>query len=491
MYGDLRPYVCLHTACPTPERDFARRHEWMEHEVANHWKIYHCPGGCDDKFPTAAACKAHVRTAHPNAIPESQLDVMASLSARPLRFEDGISCRLCKETLSSRLQYQRHVGRHQEQLSLFALPIPPHVGAEGDEERSDGSDGEDDDHGGASGAGNEEDEGAPDYEVAPPPTSPGPFPDPPPPGSPSLASLVFISPPLYPRSSPDLPPVSPTLAPLVESEDHEYTKPSDLARYAGQRHGRDDELEARWVREPKGCDIDQGRPRENRHETLDRIYQQAVHTTDAELGRTTTINSTTLAEIDRRVRDLENLRSRPIIIDTATQDTSGKTWGDSFDRLRSQQTVSVTTENAVYTQLHPPDQDRRERPPKDMEVEGKPATAILKQPKPQFPEEPEPNLTREGVAPPKDKVPEVPAGARWTKISRSMVNPEALTIGEERFEVRDDFIIVLRILTKEEIQAYTAATMTLRRTLHFPHLPIIAPSHSFTTLSRIQCLPFC
>lgn len=94
--------------------------------------------------------------------------------------------------------------------------------------------------------------------------------------------------------------------------------------------------------------------------------------------------------------------------------------------------------------------------------EKKPVKGILKQPKPQFPEEPNP--VREGVAPHKDdkKKADVPPGARWTKINRALVNPEALTIGKERFEVRDDFVIVLRVLSKEEIQAYATATAQLR-----------------------------
>ncbi|KAK4178870.1 hypothetical protein QBC36DRAFT_181457 [Triangularia setosa] len=101
-------------------------------------------------------------------------------------------------------------------------------------------------------------------------------------------------------------------------------------------------------------------------------------------------------------------------------------------------------------------------PPKEKEAEKKPIKGILKQPKPKFPEEPNP--VREGVAPHKDDKTKanVPPGARWTKISRKMVNPEALTIGKERFEVRDDFVIVLRVLSKEEIQAYADATAKLR-----------------------------
>ncbi|KAH6854988.1 hypothetical protein B0I37DRAFT_363604 [Chaetomium sp. MPI-CAGE-AT-0009] len=114
----------------------------------------------------------------------------------------------------------------------------------------------------------------------------------------------------------------------------------------------------------------------------------------------------------------------------------------------------------------PPSRNERQvrlvPPPKDAVVDKKPIKGILKQPKVQFPEEPNP--VREGVAPHKDDKSKnnVPTGARWTKISRKMVNPEALKIGKERFEVRDDFVIVLRVLSKEEIQAYAAATATLR-----------------------------
>ncbi|KAL1836722.1 hypothetical protein VTJ49DRAFT_4735 [Mycothermus thermophilus] len=108
-------------------------------------------------------------------------------------------------------------------------------------------------------------------------------------------------------------------------------------------------------------------------------------------------------------------------------------------------------------------------PPK--EPEKKPIKGILKQPRAHFPEEPNP--VREGVAPHKDdkSKSDVPPGARWTKISRKMVNPEALRIGKERFEVRDDFVIVLRVLSKEEIQAYATATAQLRGMCFFsPHI---------------------
>jgi zinc finger CCCH domain-containing protein 13 len=117
---------------------------------------------------------------------------------------------------------------------------------------------------------------------------------------------------------------------------------------------------------------------------------------------------------------------------------------------------------------HIPQEEKQVRivsPGRDKE-EKKPIRGILKQPKAAFPEEANP--IREGVAPHKDDKTKgnVPPGARWTKINRKLVNPEALTIGKERFEIRDDFVIVLRVLSKEEIDAYATATQQLRGGLH-------------------------
>jgi zinc finger CCCH domain-containing protein 13 len=101
-------------------------------------------------------------------------------------------------------------------------------------------------------------------------------------------------------------------------------------------------------------------------------------------------------------------------------------------------------------------------PPREVKKaeENKPR-GILRPPREKFPEDPVP--IREGVAPLKDaKKDGVPPDARWTKISRRMVNTEALEAGKERYEAREDFVIVLRVLTKEEIQAYANATEQIR-----------------------------
>ena len=114
-------------------------------------------------------------------------------------------------------------------------------------------------------------------------------------------------------------------------------------------------------------------------------------------------------------------------------------------------------------QLVEPGQREKESPAET------PPKSILKTPTVRFPEEANP--IREGVAPLKDAAPKkgVPPQARWTKINRKLVNPAALA-GQERFEERSDCVIVLRQLSKEEVQVYADKTQELRGIKPNPYL---------------------
>ena len=57
---------------------------------------------------------------------------------------------------------------------------------------------------------------------------------------------------------------------------------------------------------------------------------------------------------------------------------------------------------------------------------------------------------------------DIPPGARWTRIDRRLVNPGALEEARERFEERQDYVIVLRVLTKLEIQNLADRTNEIR-----------------------------
>jgi len=93
-----------------------------------------------------------------------------------------------------------------------------------------------------------------------------------------------------------------------------------------------------------------------------------------------------------------------------------------------------------------------------------PIKSILKKPKEKFPEDPNP--IKEGALPlPNSKTARdksIPPGARWTKISRDLVNPEALEQAKLRYEERLDCVIVLRVLTKKDIEDLATLTRKIR-----------------------------
>lgn len=94
----------------------------MDHVKQNHWKVYPCPFSCHLTFPSNSECARHVSQSHSGAGTPQELAAMISLSEQPLNIRSGVSCPICGVTLDSARQYQSHVGRHQEQLALFALP---------------------------------------------------------------------------------------------------------------------------------------------------------------------------------------------------------------------------------------------------------------------------------------------------------------------------------------------------------------------------------
>ena len=92
---------------------------------------------------------------------------------------------------------------------------------------------------------------------------------------------------------------------------------------------------------------------------------------------------------------------------------------------------------------------------------AKPAPkSILKQPRVKFPEEP-PTI-REGVAPLDAAKKGIPPEARWTRVNRRLVNPEALEQEGVRFEEFPDHVIVLKVLSQEEIARFTQRTHEIR-----------------------------
>jgi hypothetical protein len=96
-------------------------------------------------------------------------------------------------------------------------------------------------------------------------------------------------------------------------------------------------------------------------------------------------------------------------------------------------------------------------PPPPRELRMISIRCILRPPSISFPEDPYPIFEevalREVV-----REPGISYGTRWTKISRKLVSPEALKKGRERYEEKGDFLIVKRVLTRDEIRGYADET---------------------------------
>ncbi|KAG8525874.1 uncharacterized protein KY384_000634 [Bacidia gigantensis] len=147
----------------------------------------------------------------------------------------------------------------------------------------------------------------------------------------------------------------------------------------------------------------------------------------------------------RRQRHRHHRRQNPRSSDIDSRsDSSGPSDSDSGpDRApRAPRVISPTNENAEAA--------APKLPPK----------GILKTPRVRFPEEPQ--TTREGVAPLDAAKKGIPQEARWTKINRRLVNPEALEQEGVRFEEFPDHVIVLKVLSEEEISKYTQVTHEVR-----------------------------
>ncbi|KAF4470144.1 Zinc finger transcription factor ace1 [Fusarium albosuccineum] len=122
IFLDLQPYICVSLDCPVPDQDFPRRRQWANHAYAHHWKTWTCCFGCNMQFSSAFDIKDHLAKAHSETMSRSNLADLLSLCEQSKPPSDPAECPLCNESLPTFKHFQRHVGRHQEDLILFALP---------------------------------------------------------------------------------------------------------------------------------------------------------------------------------------------------------------------------------------------------------------------------------------------------------------------------------------------------------------------------------
>lgn len=91
--------------------------------LQKHWKSWACPYRCGFHDTTDTSLRGHVNMAH-RPVTQMELDVLIARCGQTQSPSSAspVNCPLCQDVLESIKHYQRHVGRHQVDLALFALP---------------------------------------------------------------------------------------------------------------------------------------------------------------------------------------------------------------------------------------------------------------------------------------------------------------------------------------------------------------------------------
>jgi hypothetical protein len=151
VYNDLEPYICLFVDCDLGLHTFQARREWKDHEFKTHRMNaeWHC-NLCQGKFNTQEVFRGHIYESHDNDVAKSQVEEYISVSKRltTCKVENEL-CPFCLTTPSQTEHgFASHVGKHQQEISLAALPrldddSDDEGGAEDDDDPDDDGDSDD------------------------------------------------------------------------------------------------------------------------------------------------------------------------------------------------------------------------------------------------------------------------------------------------------------------------------------------------------------
>lgn len=95
----------------------------MEHIKKEHWKVWYCAFGCPSCFHSKKDFQTHLQSTHGQEISGTKLASLECLSGKADASKPKKKCPLCANFwCDSDQKYAHHVGRHLEDLALFALP---------------------------------------------------------------------------------------------------------------------------------------------------------------------------------------------------------------------------------------------------------------------------------------------------------------------------------------------------------------------------------
>lgn len=88
---------------------------------------YKCISCQKEQFSSPVEYKDHLEVCGAGKRTAAELDAMVKISEEPVTLKPGVNCPFCHHFLHSVRHYRCNVGRHQEQLALFALSPPEAV----------------------------------------------------------------------------------------------------------------------------------------------------------------------------------------------------------------------------------------------------------------------------------------------------------------------------------------------------------------------------
>ncbi|KIV87198.1 hypothetical protein PV11_02760 [Exophiala sideris] len=147
VFEDLQAWICTHPECPEGSVTFPSRRKWFEHEEKCHMtaKHFRCTQReCHMIFQSQDSFLSHARFDHSISVetPAVKWSILNAATISTLQPVDGLQCPLCQtgDWITYR-SYEKHLGKHQEEIALCALP-PSNEGDDDDEEDEDGGEGE-------------------------------------------------------------------------------------------------------------------------------------------------------------------------------------------------------------------------------------------------------------------------------------------------------------------------------------------------------------
>jgi hypothetical protein len=113
--------MCTSEECKIPDRTYESRHEWFSHEMQEHRNFWQCIEGCNKTFDSLNTFRKHLGDVHDMLENNDRMYNIVQSCEYHIPMDTRADCPLCGDDQTSLTQLRRHLGKHHEQLALFAI----------------------------------------------------------------------------------------------------------------------------------------------------------------------------------------------------------------------------------------------------------------------------------------------------------------------------------------------------------------------------------